>query len=238
MSDYNNIYECRYCGSSGKENYCSRCGQPYKTKRITLPGLLHEAFHLFTHLDKGFAYTLKQLIVAPGRMQRTYIEGARSKHQKPFSMFFICATVAALSRYWIFRALLKYYHTGKVSEANFFHEYMVLLHVALLPVYAFIAYMFFYRSKYNYAEIGILLLYTVSFFFLSATFIALLKFLWPHLDTAYIELPVLIIYNAITFVNFFDNIPRWRVILKSLLIVTILFALIQFAEDFIVRIIS
>jgi len=238
MKDASKIYVCRYCGSSGPEKYCSRCGQPYETKRISLSGLLKDVFHLFTHLDKGFGYTVKQLIIAPGHMQRAYIEGERSKLQKPFSMFFICATVAALSRYWIFKALLKYYHTGNVSEANYFHEYMVILHIAMLPLYVLITYLFFRKSKYNYAEIGVLILYTVSFFFLAATFIALLKFIWVQLDTAYIELPILIVYNAITFLNFFHELPGWKVLLKSMVIIIAIFLLIQVAEDFAVQIIA
>ena len=149
MTGSNEIQVCKSCGFSGEENYCSRCGQPFKTKRISLPGLFHDIFHLFTHLDRGFGYTLKKLIIAPGHMQRSYIEGERNKHQKPFSMFFICATVAALSRYWIFSALLKYYDAGNISEADFFHEYMVVVHIIMLPLYAFIAYLFFYKSKYN-----------------------------------------------------------------------------------------
>jgi len=237
MSDSNNVQVCRYCGSSGVEKFCSRCGQPYKTKRISLSGLLHEVFHLFTHLDKGFGYTLKQLLLVPGHMQRKYIEGERCFHQKPFSMFFICATLAALTRYWIFTALIKYYHVGNISEAHYFHEYMVVLHIALLPLYSFIAYLFFYKSKYNYAEIGILILYTVSFFFLASICISLLKFLWPHLDTAYIELPVIIIYNGITFINFFNDLSPWKVVIKSLFIVTIIFGLIQVLEDLVVRLI-
>jgi uncharacterized protein DUF3667 len=231
-------YICRYCHASGMNSFCSNCGQPYKTKRITLKGLIHEVFHLFTHLDKGFTYTLKQLIIAPGHMQREYIAGNRAWHQKPFSMFFICATLAALGRYWIFNVLLKYYHTGNITEANFFHEYLVLLHLALLPVYAFLAYLLFSKSKYNYAEIGILMLYTVSFFFIAVTLIGLLKFIWPHLDTAYVEFPVLLIYNVVTFVNFFNESARWTVVFRSLVLVAGIFLLAQLAEDFVVRLIT
>ncbi len=232
------IQECKSCGNSSEGNFCNNCGQSFTVKRISLPGMLHDVFHFFTHLDKGFGYTLKKLVTAPGHMQSAYISGDRSKHQKPFSMFFICATVAALSRYWIFKALAKYYHAGNLAEANFFHEYMVLVHIALLPLYIFITYLFFYKSKYNYAESGVLILYTVSFFFLLASCIALLKFLWPNLDTAYIELPVLLIYNTITFVNFFDKLPRWSVVVKSIILLVILFFLIQLVEDFTVKIIS
>ena len=232
------IQVCKSCGFSVIENYCSRCGQPYKTKRISMRGLLHDIFHFFTHLDKGFGYTLKMLIIAPGHMQRAYVEGERSNHQKPFSMFFICATVAALSRYWIYQTLLKYYHTGNISEVNFFHEYMVILHISLLPLHALIIYLLFYKSGYNYAEIGVLVLYSVSFFFLIATFTALFKFFWPQLDTAYIELPVLLIYNTITFLNFFHRQPRWSVAVKSIIIFSGIFLLMQVIEDFVIQLIS
>jgi hypothetical protein len=96
------IQICNSCGFSGTGNFCSNCGQNYKIKRITLQRLIHDIFHFLAHLDKGFAYTVKQMVVAPGKMQRQYTDGERSKHQKPFSMFFICVTIAALSRYWVY----------------------------------------------------------------------------------------------------------------------------------------
>ena len=179
MIDSNDIQVCKSCGFSGVENYCNRCGQPFKTKRISLSGLLHDVFHHFTHLDKGFGYTLRKLIIAPGSMQRAYIEGERVKHQKPFSMFFICATVAALSRYWIFKALLKYYHAGNISEANFFHEYMVILHIVMMPLMP-LSRISFLQVKIQLCRIRGINIYTMSIFFLAATII----------DTAYIELPI------------------------------------------------
>lgn len=238
MTNTGTVQICPHCKQQGSQSFCSNCGHAYKVKRITLKGLLHDVFHFFTHLDKGFGYTLKQLLVAPGYMQRDYINGNRSRHQKPFSMFFICATVAGLSRYWIYTALMKYYHSGNIQEANFFHEYMVLLQIALLPLITFITYLFFIKSGYNYAEIGVLTLYTVSFFFLIVSCIALLKFIWPELDTAYIELPVLTIYNIVTNIRFFNKKPAWIVALKSLLLITIIFLLTHYLEKWIINMLS
>ena len=237
MTSPDAIQVCKSCGYWGKGDYCSRCGQPYKVKRITLRGLLHDVFHFFTHLEKGFGYTLKQLIVAPGRMQRAYIEGERGRHQKPFSMFFICATVAGVGRYWIYQTLLKYYGAGNAAEVSFFHEYMVLMQIVLLPLYTLIVYLFFYKAGYNYAELGVLMLYNVSFFFLNAVCISLLKFIWPQLDTAYVELPVLLLYSTVTFIYFFYKQPRWLVALKSICIVLIIFFLVQYLEDFVIQVI-
>jgi len=236
MNDSVNIRVCKSCGQSSTGNYCSNCGQALHVKRITFRSLLHDIFHLFTHLDKGFGYTVKQLIVAPGYMQRNYIDGERTKHQKPFSMFFICATIAALTRYWVLKALNTYYQSGAISEADFFHEYMVLLNIALLPIYILITYLFFYKSKFNFAETGVLLLYAISFIFIASTFVILLKFIWHDLDTAYIEFLILLLYNAITFINFYREQKRWKVLIKSVMVITIIFFLVQITEDYIFKI--
>ena len=226
---------CKSCGSSFVENYCGQCGAAYQMKRISLAGLLHDIFHFFTHLDKGIGYTVKMLIKAPGHMQRQYIEGDRARHQKPFSMFFICATIAALSRYWINQILIKYYNAGNIPEGTFFDKYMVLFLIALLPFLAFLIFTFFSKSGYNYAEIGVFVLYSVAFFLLVVSGISLFKFIWTNLDTAHIEFPFLLIYNTITFVNFFNKQPRWIVIIKGIVIITGFFVLLQVTEDFFIE---
>lgn len=226
---------CKTCGFEGAENYCARCGNAYITKRISMHGLFHDIFHLFTHLDKGFGYTIKQLIVAPGTMQREYIEGNRSRYQKPFSMFLICATISGLVRYWIIEALIKYFNAGNITEGSFFHEYMFLFHAILLPVYALLIYSFFYKSGYNYAEITVFAMYSVAFLFLVGAIIFLLKFIWPDLDTAYIEMPFLLLYTPVTYINFFRRQSVLMVALKSILIITLFFLLIQKLEDTIIE---
>jgi hypothetical protein len=232
------VHKCRSCGTSGKGSYCSHCGQTFNTKKISIKELLRELFHFFTHIEKGFLYTLLQLIVAPGRMQLAYIEGKRNIHQKPFSMFLLCATITALFRYWIFYAVTKCYHTDIISEANYFHQYLVITYIALIPVYVLITYLVFYKSGYNYAEVGVMMLYTISICFLIAGIMALLKFIFPHLDTAYVEFPVIAFYFTITLVHFFRTILRWKVAIKSLIIMGLIFFIEQVAEDFVMRILS
>lgn len=231
MNHSKSIQVCKSCGFSGKGNYCSQCGQYYKIKRISLTGLLQDIFHFFTHLESGFFYTLKQLIIKPGYMQREYVEGVRHKHQTPFSMFFICGTIAALLRYWILNYLMTTFHSADPVEVKFYKEYMVLLYIMLIPVYAVVAYLLFYKSGYNYTEMIVLLLYTLSVIFLVSPLLFLLLLKWPFIDVMYIEFVIYSFYFAITFVNFFKTYSRWKAILLSILCLAIAFFINQMAES-------
>lgn len=238
MTDSDNINICKSCGFSGSGNYCTNCGQSFKIKRITLPGLLHDILHFFIHMEKGFGYTLKQLIIAPGQMQRTYVEGKRSVHQKPFSMFFICATILAIIRYWIFSVIIKYYDADITSEVKFFHEYMVFTYISLIPIYTLITYLIFYKTTYNYAEIGVMMLYALSFILLAAGIISIPKLIYPRMETRFIEFPVFTIYMTITLINYFKTIPWWIVAIKAIVIMVAAFFLNDLVEDFVIRLID
>src|ERR1041384_3171395 len=93
---------CQNCGIEGSEIYCGQCGQPLEIKRVTAQHLLHEVAHTFWHLEKGFLYTLKELATTPGTMQRKYLSGIRLRYQKPFPLFAISVTIAALALYLIY----------------------------------------------------------------------------------------------------------------------------------------
>ncbi|MBV9989479.1 MAG: DUF3667 domain-containing protein [Chitinophagaceae bacterium] len=225
------IQHCKNCGTDGSGNYCSHCGQSYKTSRISLPVLLHDVFHFFTHLEKGFGYTLKQLVVAPGTMQRRYLEGYRGRHQKPFSMFFICASIAALGRYLIFEALIKYYHLPDGGDAHFYHQYWVFLFIVLMPFIALMNWLLFYNEKYYYAEMLVLSLYNLSVLLIGVLLITALHLINPYWNTDYIDLGFALLYNIVTFYRFFSRSNHWVVIIKTIIATALFFQLVQVSED-------
>ncbi len=231
MDKQDNALICKACGTAGEGKYCSNCGQALAVKRLSLHELLHEAFHFFTHLEHGFLYTLKELVTAPGKMQKQYVEGNRVKYQKPFSMFFIGASISALLLYWVNTALVTYFDSGNTEEAHFFHQYWVLFQVCMFPFYSFLTYLGFRKSGYNYGEITVFQLYTFSFLFLLIGLIQLLKFLFHDLETRYIELPLVVAYTIITNLNFFVGLKKGTVILLSIITIAVTFALAAFAQD-------
>ncbi|MES2327965.1 MAG: DUF3667 domain-containing protein [Bacteroidota bacterium] len=225
---------CKSCGNHGTGKYCNNCGQSYATKRIALKSLLHDVFHFFTHLEKGFGYTLKQLIIAPGTMQREYVEGKRSTHQKPFSMFFICISINAVARYFIFEMLVKYFHSGSLAEADYYHQFQLFVYLATVPLLSTLTWLFFAKGKYNFAEIAVSQLYAFSFILLMVIPIGFLKFIWHDLDTAYVELPLICVYSVVTFIRFFYTSNRWLTALKGLVVILLLFFIVQKVEDIII----
>jgi hypothetical protein len=157
------------------------------------------------------------LIVAPGTMQKEYIEGQRTKHQKPFSLFFMCATIAALLYYWVNLTLLHHFNAGDANEASFFHQYWVILQIVMLPVYALITYAFFSKSPYNYAETLILILYNLSLILVVTGLLQVIKFIFPNFDTKVLEIPIILGYNAATNLKFYAGEKKGMIILKTVL---------------------
>ncbi len=237
MTTTKDTHTCKNCGYKGEGKYCSTCGQIFFIERITLKHLLGEVFHFFTHFEHGFGYTLKQLLKEPGTIQKNYLEGHRAKLQKPFSMFFLCATACGLAEYWINFIVSKYFNAGDVKEIYFFQHYLVFEQVLLSPLYALSSWLIFIRFKYNYAEWLVITFYVTSFFFLLIIPVNALKFIWPHLETRYIEFPIITAYNIITTINLLKAYSRWKVVAIGCCVIAINYTLAITAQHIIINII-
>lgn len=66
--------------------------------------------------------------------------------------------------------------------------------------------------------------------------VALLKFILPRMDTAYVELPLFAIYNLVAFIYFFNEQPRWMAMLKSLAMIVLFFVMVQYLEDLLIQV--
>lgn len=92
---------CKNCSKTFEGNFCNNCGQKTSTQRINYQYLVHEIQHLVVHVDKGFFYTLKELILKPGTAIKDYIDGKRVNFFKPTSFVIILSLV---------HAFLEHYH--------------------------------------------------------------------------------------------------------------------------------
>lgn len=73
---------CKNCNSLITDEKCLLCIEKTKLKRIDSHYIWHELMHLF-HIEKGFLFSVKELITRPGDSIREYIILDRSKHMKP-----------------------------------------------------------------------------------------------------------------------------------------------------------
>jgi hypothetical protein len=211
-------HTCPNCHFEGSGNFCQQCGSRYHAHRITLGHVAHEVFHLFTHLDHGILYTLKELIVQPGQTQLRYVAGQRERYQKPFSLFFLCGTLAALGLFGLHHLMNRWHGYDELAEGTFVRHYFVLLQMALLPVYALVTWAFFRRTSYNYAEVAVLVLYNTSILFVMVILTNALRLLWPDLNVAYVEVPFVFAYSLAANLRFFHTVPRWQVVVNTLFI--------------------
>jgi Protein of unknown function (DUF3667) len=119
--------------------------------------------HTFTHADKGLLYTLKNLAVHPGTMQKKYLGAERKSNQKPFSLFFICASVTAIVLHFVNAPPHDSDSHYEIVKATFYKNYFVIFQTVLVPFYAFLSWVVFYRRNLNYAESLVLNMYALAF---------------------------------------------------------------------------
>lgn len=196
---------CLNCATllTADDRYCPNCGQKTATHRLSMSHIWHDLNHALTHTDKGFFYTIGQLLVRPGIVAREYLAGKRKKYFNPFSML-----VIILGVYLISNSIFKPFSQDVFTPANqqrpdwiktesqkkkyalimerrvklnkFFNERTNLVLFVSTPFLAFIFWLF-YRRRYNYAEHLSTLAYVNSFLSLLTIFLysPLLYFL-PH----------------------------------------------------------
>ncbi|SDX69357.1 Protein of unknown function [Hymenobacter psychrophilus] len=124
--------------------------------------VLHDLPHSVWHVDKGIAYTLRQMLTRPGDTLREYMAGQRAQHFRPVTYLLLITAVAVL--------LMSSIHFNPVSanEAadmprlvkltmerylQLYYKYPTLIYVILLPVYALIGSWLLRPARFNFAEI-------------------------------------------------------------------------------------
>ncbi len=217
---------CQNCGNQGDQTYCPACGQVLVADRISMHSLVHEIAHTFWHLEKGFLYTLKELVTHPGTMQRKYLSGIRLPYQKPFPLFAISGTFCVLALFFIYRNA-----APDQSDQFFYKHYFFMLQALMLPFYAFITYILFRSPNLYYAEALVMNVYMLGGFL--AVFIVpinTLSLFLPNNIVTLLEMIFLITYNIWTNLNFFKGKAIWRITAKSIVSIVASYFLFNFAS--------
>lgn len=156
---------CENCQATLSQNYCPNCGKASRVPKINFGYLTSEVGEILM-LEKGFFFTVKELLLRPGDNVRRYILKDRSRLLKPILFIVMTSLIYSLLNYY-FPFEAKYNQTSTVEnyETKINSWVMANYGYSNLMMGVFIAYftkLFFRKSGYNIFEILILICYTMG----------------------------------------------------------------------------
>lgn len=154
---------CLNCNHLITENFCTYCGQK-KYKRIDRKYLTDEVQYMVIHTNKGFFYSLKNIIKAPGKTARDFIDGNRVNHYKPLLMAFVLSGISAFISFKIIdmnSVMERYFaaHTEQKIAVSWMNDltsvmssYSSALMLLLIPIISIVTVLVFRKWGQNYYE--------------------------------------------------------------------------------------
>jgi hypothetical protein len=166
MNQNISLEKCKNCDTLLNGDFCSKCGNPKTLKRIDGSYILSEIVSVL-YLDKGIFYTIKELIIRPGKNVHNFIHNDRNRLVKPLIFVIVCSLV-----YTIAQQFLKF-EDGYVNAGGFGDSSVNSIFMWIQKNYGyanilmaiFIAgwiKLFFRKYEYNFFEIIILLCFLMG----------------------------------------------------------------------------
>ena len=81
--------QCANCGVALTGPYCAQCGQHAHSSSRSLGVLLHDGWHVLTHVDSRLWRTLSALLLRPGRLTTEYFADRRERYIPPLRLYII-----------------------------------------------------------------------------------------------------------------------------------------------------
>jgi hypothetical protein len=230
--------ECLNCKTETIGKFCYNCGQSSSVHRYTMKHLFsHDLIHGIYHVDHGILFTLKELILRPGNSIREHIQGNRTSLFHGISMIIV---LLACIHFVEGFALIKKYDLVSNEDTNtakliysIYQKYPRLYVLLQIPFYATISFLFFRKSKLNYAENLVFTIYLFCFI-LFCNLLFSITLALPISKNIIIQLYtfqayLILIYNIFFLYQFFSNFYENKriILIKSIIIPFISLILIQ-----------
>lgn len=157
-----NTLNCKNCGSENIAEYCCNCGQKTITNRNTIRKFFSILLSAFD-IERGFFYTIKMLLLAPGKVINDYWSGRTKVYYNPLSLFFVIAGVNALLMVWLGVFDMNVQNTNEIFGIDsqqamqqklmgFIKQYLSILNFVALPFYSLSSKWMFSKNKKYFAE--------------------------------------------------------------------------------------
>lgn len=160
------IATCTTCSNELTGKHCSNCGQPAELKRIDGHYILHEIEHIL-HFDKGILYTVKELLIQPGKSIKSFISNDRSRLVKPVIFIIITSLIYTTINHFfqIEDGYISIHEVKSTAITTIFGWVQSHYGYANIIIGVFIAFwikLFFKKYDYNFFEILILLCFVIG----------------------------------------------------------------------------
>jgi hypothetical protein len=166
------VETCLNCGKPVNDNYCGNCGQK-KYCRIDRKYILVELEDTILQTNKGFLYSIKRIVVNPGKTAKEFIRGSRINHYKPILLAFLLSGIYAFISFKIIglKEITEEFYTKQQMSSQFMIDYLSfassynsLIMLSLIPFLAIVTKMAFRKWGDNYYEHIIMNAYILSFY--------------------------------------------------------------------------
>lgn len=151
---------CQNCNLIISDNFCGNCGQK-KYKRIDKKYIWDEIQYTFLHTNKGFLYSVKNILKNPGKTAKEFIDGNRVNHYKPILLAFLLSGISAFISFKIigFKEIMANYYAKQNLNSALTNDYMTIassynsiIMLLLIPFFGFFTKLAFRKWGHNYYE--------------------------------------------------------------------------------------
>lgn len=169
---------CLNCNQTINENFCSNCGQK-KYKRIDKKYIWDEIQYTLLHTNKGFLYSVKNILKNPGKTAREFINGDRVNHYKPILLAFALSGISAFISFKVIHlnAIIKEHLIAQKQNSVFMNDYIsftttynTIIMLLLIPFFAIFAKLAFRKWGQNYYEHIVMNAFGLSSFIIVSLF--------------------------------------------------------------------
>ncbi len=199
---------CKNCETEVIQNYCPNCGTPVVLKRINGQYILKEISSVL-NFDRGILYTIRELLLRPGKNIQTFVLEDRNRLVKPIIFIIITSLIYTLAQQFL-HFEDGYVNAGGFEESattNIFGWIQKNYGYANIIMAIFIAgwiKVFFRKYEYNFFEILILLCFLMGIGMLIYTVFGLIESI-TKIQILQIGGMVALVYTTWAIGRFFDK---------------------------------
>lgn len=170
---------CRNCNHELSGKFCSNCGDPVQLKRIDAHYIMHEIEHVL-HFEKGILFTIKELLIRPGKNVREFVSENRNRLVKPIIFIIVTSLIYSIITHFFHIEDGYISHTGTEQSSttaifDWIQKHYGYANIIMGIFIAFWIKLFFRRYNYNFFEIVILLCFVMGMGMLLFSFFGILE---------------------------------------------------------------